>query len=1501
MGGRFPGSRNVTEFWQNLCNGVESITQFTRGDLEQTGTDPLAFEDPSFVPAGSILEDIDLFDANFFGFSPREAESLDPQHRLFLEAAWTSLEDAGYDPETYPGLIGVYGGCALSSYFSYLETLPEFMALLGYLQVYIGNDKDYLTTRVSYSLNLKGPSFSVQTACSTSLLAATIAADQLRNGQCDMAIAGGVCVRVPQVSGYYHEPGGIYSPDGHCRVFDEKAEGVVFGNGVGAVVLKRLSDAIADRDSIYAVMRGWAVNNDGTGKSSYAAPSVAGQADVIRSAHRMSNIDVNTIGYVEAHGTGTVAGDPVEIEALTDAFRTSTDRSGFCAVGSVKSNVGHLDPAAGVAALIKTTLALHHEVIPPSLNCETPNPAIDFERSPFFVNRELTPWPRNATPRRAGVSAFGIGGTNVHVVLEEAPQNTFAQELPGNHLLLLSGRSPATLEASWTTMQEQVGGLAVRPGDVAYTTQVGRRHWKHRAALLYKDVDEIVTAGTGASSSTLLRGNGPARERSVAFMFSGQGSQYVNMARGLYDHEPAFRDALDRCLKLLAPELPSDLRRLLYPSAKRAAHAGEALLQTQFTQPSLFAVEFALARLWMEWGVEPTAMIGHSVGEYVAACIAGVFSLEDAVSLVAERGRLMQRLPSGSMLAVFAPEADLREIVGDTLDVAAINEPGSCVLSGATDVVDALERRLEVEGIACRRLRTSHAFHSRMMDPMLASFRDRLAQVHLNAPRIPYVANVTGTWVTPSEATDPEFWCRHVREPVRFMEGLGALLEPDDRVLVEVGPGQTLTSLARHHPARRADQLVVQSLRHSDDRRQDDPVLLEAIARIWLAGGTINWSKLHAGQERCRVHLPTYPYERRRYWPHAEEEREDEAPGLLKEPDIQDWFYAARWSFEPAVITETPEPCQWLCFADQCGVGAHLAEVLTSDGHEVVEVRTGRRFARLSTDEYEINPSSKADYDSLIDSLAQSGLLPRRVLHLWGLTSVDPGVTHTGDGWEDFESTEAELDRGYFSVLQLSQALVATRAADPIDILVATSNAQLVPGDDDLVPARAMVQAACKAVTQEYPHLAFQHVDVDCLAHNSDEVRQTAFHVLGEAGHVGESPSVAIRKNQRWVQVYEPLDLEDPLEPQVPWREDGVYLITGGLGAIGLALARHLALEANAKVALLGHTPIPSRQEWDAWLDAHEPGDRTSVRISRLLDIEVQGGDVLVMAADVADQKAMSVAIDHIGERFGRLDGVIHAAGNLGPDGFFGIDEANREACKRQFHAKVSGSLALAKALGDAELDFVILMSSISSVLAGLGYVAYAAANTYLDAFASKMSARSSTPWISVEFDTWEDDADLGEVDPYHLAMNDDEGIEVLRIVGANATQPVITVSTGDLQARIDQWVNVASLRQVKVRTDDDLDHRHPRPDLTKPYVAPETDIEIEVAKTMQELLGIADIGTADDFFADLGGTSLLATQLVARLRQRYPVELSLRRFFEGPTVTELAQVIASDDGAHAR
>jgi amino acid adenylation domain-containing protein len=867
MSGRFPGARNIDAFWRNLCAGVESIAFYSRQELLDAGVPAALADGPSYVPASGRLDDIALFDADFFGMSAREAEITDPQHRLLLECGWEALEDAGYDSRRYRGAIGVFVGAASEQYlYQHVHAHPEVRGLFGDYYLNLANGRDFLATRLAYKLDLKGPSLTIQTACSTSLVAVAMACQSLINHQCDLALAGGVSLNLSLRHGYVYRPGMILAPDGHCRAFAANANGTVGGDGVGVVALKRLEDALADGDSIHAVIKGAALTNDGASKVGYTAPSVQGQSQAIAQALEMAGFTPESVTYVETHGTGTQLGDPIEMEALTEAFGDSSARKQFCALGAVKTNIGHLDAAAGIAGLIKATLCIRHQKLPPTLHFERPNPNIDFASSPFYVNTRLCDWSPPG-PRRAGVSSFGIGGTNAHVVLEEAPAAPAMPSPRQAQLLVLSARTPAALDAAATNLAVH---LQQHPehelADVAHTLQIGRRAFSHRRAVLCRDGDEAIRALTSTDSPLVLTAGPVSEQRKVVFLFPGQGSQFVGMGHSIYENEPTFRSWVDRCAELLRPHLGCDLRQILYPAEQDAERAAAELRRTAIAQPALFVVEYALAKLWMGWGVHPEAMLGHSVGEYVAACLAGVFDLPDALWLVAQRGRLMQELPSGAMLAVSLPEAEARALCGPTLALAAVNGPALSVIAGPLADIEALEQRLAQGGVPGKRLHTSHAFHSQMMDPILSSFESNVAQVERHHPRLPFLSNVTGTWAEPQQVTSAAYWARHLRETVRFSSGLAELFQEPGRVLLEVGPGEALFAMVRRHPERPVNQRVYSSLSRRSDGGASAPAMLLTLGKLWLAGVEVDWSGLHIHAPRRRMSLPTYPFERRRYW-----------------------------------------------------------------------------------------------------------------------------------------------------------------------------------------------------------------------------------------------------------------------------------------------------------------------------------------------------------------------------------------------------------------------------------------------------------------------------------------------------------------------------------------------------------------------------------------------------------------------------------------------------------
>jgi len=1465
MSGRFPGAKDLDTFWQNLCSGVESISVFNDQELESSGVNPAMFNNPRYVKAGAVLEDVELFDAAFFSLSAREAEIMDPQHRLFLECAWEALESAGYNPEIYTGAIGVYAGVSMNTYLLF-NIIPnqQLWESGNIFQIGLVNDKDFLPTRISYKLDLKGPSVNVQAACSTSLVAVHLACQSLFNGECDIALAGGVSVRVPQKIGYLYQEGGIASPDGHCRAFDAHAQGTVGGNGMGIVVLKRLEEALADRDCIHAIIKGSAINNDGSLKVSYTAPSVDGQAAVISEAMTIAGVTPETVTYVEAHGTGTALGDPIEIAALTQAFHTDTTAKGFCAIGAVKTNIGHLDAASGVASLIKTVLALKHKWLPPTLHFQEPNPKIDFANSPFYVNTSLSQWNTNGSPRRAGVSSFGIGGTNAHIVLEEVQTEITSGSSRPWQLLVLSAKTPSALDTATANLGEYLQQHpTVNLADLAYTYQIGRRVFNHRRMLVCRHWE--AATGMDALFSTSFQ---ESKDRPVVFMFSGQGAQYGNMGQELYQTERTFREVVDCCSEILKPDLGLDLRHLLYQSQQN-------LQRTAIAQPALFVTEYALAKLWQSWGIHPQAMIGYSIGEYVAACLAGVFSLEDAVTLVAARAQIMQLLPLGAMLAIPLPEAEVQHLLGKQLSVAAVNGPSLCVVSGVTSVVEALQKQLATQGVQCHRLHTSHAFHSAMMDPILEPFTELVKKISRNSPQIPYLSNVTGTWITAAQVRDPNYWAKHLRSKIRFAEGLEQLLKEPEQILLEVGPGRTLSTLARQHPEKTAHQVVLSSLRHPQDSKSDVEFLLTTLGKLWLSGVKVDWCGFYAHEQRYRLPLPTYPFERKRYWIEPQKQPEEQAP-LHKKPDIADWFYLPVW--KQSVVRQQdwqPNSC-WLVFVDECGLGAKIVNRLEKDGVDAIAVKIGPGFTRGSV--YTVNPQQPHDYEALLNELLTQGKVPKTIVHLFCVTNNS--------------QIDQAQDLGLHSLNFLAPALGKNFTAE-LQLIVVSNHVQAVTGVEDLCPEKATLLGSVKIIGQEYSNIRCRSIDVTLPLSTEDE-QQLLDQLLLEMGAQSTDIVVAYRGLHRWVQTFEPVPLE---RGAARLREGGVYLITGGLGGIGFVLAEHLAKTLGGKLILLGRSAFPPVDEWGKWLGTHDEQDKISCQIRKIQELEKLGAEVLVVSADVANIQQMRAAIALAQKRFGQINGIIHTAGVADYAGV--IHRRTKEMTDNVLAAKVKGTLVLNQLLKHIKLDFLVLCSSLGSILykTKFGQVGYSAANEFLDAFCYYKTRQDGTFTVSINWDDWQE---VGmSVEAVKQAANKKygifadryrqngllpkEGIEVLMRILENPF-PRVVVSTEDLRTKIDLATDTLAKANLSQLT-------HTRPELSNAYIAPRNETEQTIALIWQDFLGIKEVGVYDNFY-ELGGDSLLAVQLLPQLRDILQVQISLDNLFAADTIAELAKIV---------
>jgi acyl transferase domain-containing protein/thioesterase domain-containing protein/acyl carrier protein len=1340
LSGRFPGAKDPAALWTNVREGVESITFFADEQLAAAGVPAATLRNPAYVKASGRLSDIDLFDAAFFGMSPRDAAVFDPQHRLFLECAWEAFENAGHVGEQFDGPVGVYASSGASEYFMHnlLRNRQTMESVGAWLVRHNGNDPNFIATRVSYELNLTGPSMSVQSACSSSLLAVHVACQSLLSGECDMALAGGSTIYVEQNHGYLYKQGEILSPDGHCRTFDAKAAGTVMASAVGCVVLRRLEDAIRDGDRVLAVIRGSAVNNDGSQKVGYLAPSMSGQTRVVTEALAIAGVDPADVSYIEAHGTGTLIGDPIEIAALTDAFRASTSATQYCAIGSLKSNIGHAGEAAGICGFIKTVLALQHRELPPSLHFEAPNPQIDFANSPFFVNAKLREWTTpHGKPRIAGVTGLGAGGTNVHVLLEEAP--AVVPPSPSRRdwqLLVLSARTPNALDSA---TQDLAAHLRAHPdaalGDVAYTLLAGRKRFAHRRAVVVRDVADALAALDAPDRKRFLTQHQKDQHAPpVFFMFPGGGAQYARMGAELYDREAVYRDAFEAALAYVEPALRAELRSLALAPASEVAAASDRLEAPSRAVPLLFVTEYALARLLASWGIEPKAMIGHSAGEYAVACLAGVLSLRDAVALAALRGRLFETLPEGAMLSVQLPAEEALAIAGPGLSLAASNAPPLCVLSGPTNAVATAEEALRAQGVDCTRVHIRVAAHSSMLDPLLPEFERFCRTISFQRPVVPFVSSVTGTWISDAEATDPAYWVQHLRKTVRFADAMRTVLESGEVALVEVGPGRALSSLARQQKGKFAT--ITPTMRHAQEEASDVAFLLGAVGRLWAAGVQLDVAQLFAGETRRRESLPTYPFERQRFWidPDAQQSRPDSSAALEKRADVSEWFYAPSWArSSPPVGVRAPGPTSstWLVFADDSPFSESLLTGLRNAGHDVITVIAGARFAALGDRRYSVDPARRSHFDELAGALRERNLAPTSVLHLWAAAArpVSRGVFRR-KGFDPIASYDLGLARHYYSLIFAAQAFAADASA--LRVVCVSSQMQSAPGDVEMHPEKAVILGPCKVIPREYPHVRCTSIDITLPANATGG--PIVNRLLLELEADGSDVEIALRGTDRWVRRFDQVRLA-PTNAR-PWlRDGGVYLLTGGLGGIALRIAGHLASHARVKLVLLGRTALPEEARFDEWLAAHPPEDETSRRILNVRALRDRGAEVLTVAADAADMTSMRAALAQVHARFGAICGVFHAAGTL-KDEIIALRTPVAES--PVLDSKMKAALVLDAVLADEPLDLFVLFSSVASILGLPGQADYTAANAFLDAMAHARTARGSGRTLAIDWNAWQ-------------------------------------------------------------------------------------------------------------------------------------------------------------------
>ncbi len=1333
MACRLPGATNINQYWKNLLDGLETLNTFTDKELIASDVDPAVFNQPNYIRNRGI-NGAEYFDAEFFGVTPREAELIDPQQRIFLECAWHAMEDAGCDPYNTKERIGVFGGTGTPLHLVDVMGNSWVKKNASGASIITSNDKDYVTTRVSYKLNLTGPSVNVQCACSTSMVAVVMGINSLMNYQSDMILAGGATIELPERHGYLYQAGGMESADGHCRTFDKDANGTVFSRGCGIVVLKRLEDAIRDHNNIYAVILGGAINNDGNKKAGFTAPSVEGQVEVITEALALSEVSADTISYVEAHGTATPIGDPIEVASLSESFRQYSDRKQFCALGSVKTNIGHTDIASGAASLIKTALCLKNRKIPASLHFNEANPKIDFPNSPFFVNTELRDWiPENGTPLRALVNAFGVGGTNACVILEEPPsQSLINQELPCD-LLLVSGRSSEAVSAAQSEIKAFVESFPdVDPHALAYTSRYGRHHFLNRAAIPFRTREELL-ATLCTKNAVKIKSPG---KLPIVFMFPGQGNQYIRMGLPLYETHEVFRKTIDECALLLTEELGFDIRTVLFPAASDEEEAARKINETYITQPALFMVSYAQAQLLMSLGLQPDMLIGHSVGEYVAAAISGVFSLKDALKAVARRGRLVQALPGGAMLAVLLTEEQLRLILPVGLEIAVINSPGLCVASGPVELIDQFAVELNKTKTFNKKIPTSHAFHSAMMDPALPAFAEFFKEIRLSAPAIPIASTVTGQWLTAEESTNPDFWVKHVRKTVRFADAAKLCLDMAPAVFVESGPGQSLESAVKRQLAKDSPHGVISTIPSLENTTDPLIYFYSSLGHIWANGDYFKW-ELFDKSKRELISYPGYPFERKPYI--IDFSLKDGAKAKTenkKKSDINQWFFIPGWrrTAPPqripvngmATSDESSEKACWLLFTDDEGLCTEIDRQLNTAGITCFHVKKGKEFIQ-DNEGFCLDPGRKEHYIQLVKKLKSEKWVPSKIIYAWSYSQKpEPGHLHP-------LKAEQLASEYFYGPMYLEQALIGEGFIKDLFLVFVVNHLFNVTGEPVLAPEKAMIIGPSRVIGQEHPGFIARLVDLPS-ASEPEQLKELGSFVVSECRLSADENIVAYRHGYRWVEDYTSICPETGGLTEKSLIDNGVYMITGGISGIGMELAKYIARSVKSVLVLTHRSPISPRSEWHDIAESAGADDREAMRVRDLLELESLGATVILAQLDASDYEGTRNLVEKIEKEMGPFRGVLHSAGMPGA-GVIALKE--KEQADLVLKSKLHGTLILHDIFKEKTLDFFFLFSSVSSIMGEAARIDYCGSNSFMDSFAQYRKRLTGDHTLSINWGQW--------------------------------------------------------------------------------------------------------------------------------------------------------------------
>ncbi len=1413
IAGRFPMAKNHNEFWKNIENGKNGIRFFSDEELRTAGVDTAQLQNKNYVKAKGVVEDIELFDASFFGFTPREAEVLSPQHRLALECSFEALEHGGYGNDGHEELTGVYMGAGMNTYLLHhiMPRKEEVIQRIGQYKAMIYSMNDSIATLISYKLNLKGPAVNINTACSTSLVSVHYACQGLQTYECDKALAGGVCISTPQQTGYLHEQGSILSPDGHCRAFDSESQGVVPGAGVGVVLLKRLADAIEDNDTIYAVIEGTAINNDGSEKAGFTAPSIEGQSGVIIDAQLMADVHPDTIDYVEAHGTGTAIGDPIEIAALTQAFRLNTSRTSYCAIGSVKTNIGHLDAAAGVASLIKTTLSLKNERIPPSLHYRQANPLIDFKKSPFYVNTALKDWKTNGSPRRAGVSSFGIGGTNAHLILREAPEPSRYPSKRAYQIVTLSAKSESSLHQMLKNLIEEVekkndGDIP----DVGYTLNLGRKTYPYKAFVVCRDKAGLIEDLKSKAEKSVIQQT--IEDPKVVFLcsksYSGEKHRWIQL---LYDSEPVFKQNMNKGAKHVEKLLQIDLRDHRFDLSKGDSGSTDAEGDLIANTLLLYMAELSMARLWMSWGLQPNLLLAHGAGRYTAAAIADVFTMEEGLDLL---------------------------------------------------YASSLPKDTERMG-------------------------DRLKSIQLKPSKIRLFSATYGGDIPNDELRDMDFWTKEATTPAKEGQraAQGLFLENEGGVLA--------LGFGKRDEASSNTESIKDPLRKE---QADIRSLYETLGELWSENKDIDWEGFYAGEKRNRIPLPTYPWEKTYHWIDIDAGTTIEntpKPSSInstptKNTQVSEWFYEPVW-IEKALLEpnrgKTADLSTCLFFTDEASINKKILKSMAAKGDTVVVVQVGTEFVKVSDLEYKIDPYEASDYDRLIQESIKSNLVPNHILHAWNLSQSHEKI--------DELSLSESLHLGFYSLNFLAKSIHEHLGTAQVLINVLSKGVHRVDKKERISPSKATLLGALKVIPQEFPTINCRSIDITALSQQHGKTGISIRPLVDELYRSeGKETCIAYRSGKRWVQEYKQKNIREESLKKETLKHGGIYMITGGLGGVGLNIAEYLAEQTQGTILLVNRSGFPDKGDWDTSLDISAPVKR---KIERLRKMETGKATVLTYQADVSDEKQMRALITMIREKWGRLNGVVHAAALTGKDSFVPIKDIDRENSRKQFQAKIQGTNVLLSVLEKVELDFCVAFSSLSSVLGGLGFSTYAAANNYLDALVQKQhNSDKNSHWISVNWDSLQHEENLNGAVPVpklgasmlEVSLSPKETTAAFeRAMALIGKVPQIIVTASDLQSRIDQWIGGHPLPTALPSGKNEAVVKG------RGAINSLMDIEQWLIAQWEQAIGTDNISREDDFF-ELGGDSLLAITMLTNINETFGTELSPSILMTTTTVAGLAETI---------